>query len=86
MRSIKFGNGAEMDVEMCAVAGPALVIEIPGPQDVLDLAIYFSDAQTVSRIEDGETVHEGYTRLYGVTKTGLAADDPILITLIKEGD
>lgn len=84
MRSIKFGNGAELDVQMCAVAGPALVIEIPGPRDVLDTASYFSNAEAVERIEDGETVHEGFAKLYGVTKTGLRAEDSLLVTLVKE--
>lgn len=84
MRSIKLGNGAELDVQMCAVAGPALVIEISGPRDVLDTASYFSNAEAVARIEDGETVHEGFAKLYGVTKTGLRAEDSILVTLVKE--
>ncbi len=84
MRSIKLGNGAELDVQMCAVAGPALVIEIPGPRDVLDTASYFSNAEAVARIEDGETVHDGFSKLYGVTKTGLRAEDPLLVTLVKE--
>jgi hypothetical protein len=86
MRKIRLGNGAELDVEMCAQAGPALVIEIPGPRDVLDVATYFSNTEATARIEDRETVHEGFTRLYGVTKTGLAADDPILVTMVREDE
>ena len=86
MRKIRLGNGAELEVGMCAQAGPALVIEIPGPRDVLDVATYFSNTEATARIEDRETIHEGYTRLYGVTKTGLAADDPILVTMVREDE
>lgn len=76
-------NNTEVNVLMCAESGPALVLQIPGPADLLEVATLFADDRVTREITDGDTRHEGFTHLYGVTQTGLGPE-PILVTLTRE--